>query len=110
MEKNAWVKEIPLAITVVDCNGTILEMNDKAIKSFEEEGGEKLIGKSLFDCHSPNSNEIIKHIIESGEKRVVEIEKSGVKNIDYITPWFKDGKCAGIVELSFEIPTQVSRP
>lgn len=50
-EKNAWIKEFPGAITVCDPEGIILEMNDKAAKSHEKDGGYALIGKNLYDCH-----------------------------------------------------------
>jgi len=104
MEDNSWVKEIPVAVTVADCDGVILEMNDKAIKTFEKYGGKSLIGKNLCDCHQAQSNEIIKQIIETGEKHIYTIEKDGLKKMIYQSPWFKKGKCAGIIEISLEIP------
>ena len=47
----AWVKEFAGAITVSDPDGIITEMNDKAARSFEEDGGRALIGKNMLDCH-----------------------------------------------------------
>ena len=39
MTDHAWIKEFPAAITVCDAEGIILEMNDKAAKTFEKDGG-----------------------------------------------------------------------
>ena len=39
-----WTKEINIAVTVCDEKGIITYMNNKAIKTFENDGGEKLIG------------------------------------------------------------------
>jgi len=55
-----WAKELPVAITVCDRNAIILYMNNKSAITFDNNGGQDLLGKSLFDCHSPSSIEIIK--------------------------------------------------
>ena len=36
---HSWVKEFPGAVTVCDTDGIITEMNDKAAKVFEADGG-----------------------------------------------------------------------
>ena len=46
-----WLKELPIAITVCDKDGIILEMNDKSAKTFESDGGYALIGSNVLDCH-----------------------------------------------------------
>ena len=51
MNEHEWIKEFPAAITVCDKEGFILEMNDKAAKTFEKDGGYKLIGSNMLDCH-----------------------------------------------------------
>lgn len=47
----SWIKELPVAITVCDVNGVILEMNEKSCAVFAKDGGRDLIGKNLLDCH-----------------------------------------------------------
>jgi hypothetical protein len=49
MTNHAWVKEFPGSITVSDAEGIILEMNEKAIKTFESQGGAELIGTQLLE-------------------------------------------------------------
>lgn len=51
MEQHDWIKQFPAAVTVCDCKGVILDMNDRAAQTFEKEGGRVLIGKNLLDCH-----------------------------------------------------------
>ena len=107
MPAYSWIKEFPGAITVCDANGIVLEMNDKAAKSFQEDGGYELIGKNLLDCHSEPSRTKLKHLLETQTKNVYTIEKKGVKKLIYQVPWYKDGKYSGFVELSLEIPFEI---
>jgi PAS domain-containing protein len=48
---DGWAREFPGAITVCDRDGRILDMNDKAARTFQKEGGFGLIGKNVLDCH-----------------------------------------------------------
>ncbi len=101
---NNWQKEFPAAITVCNANGIITYMNEKAKKTFEEYGGEKLIGTSLLDCHNEESKKKIKELMTGIKANVYTIEKNGQKKLIYQTPVFENGKNAGLVELSLEIP------
>jgi hypothetical protein len=47
---HAWIKEFPGAVTVCDSSGVILEMNEKAIHTNQEQGGAQLIGRKRMDC------------------------------------------------------------
>ena len=99
--------EAPFAITVCDTKGVILYMNDRAFKSFESFGGTELIGTSLFEYHKPTSAEMIKHMLQTEEKNIYTIEKNGVKKLIYQCPWYEEGKFAGLIELSLEIPFEM---
>jgi transcriptional regulator with PAS, ATPase and Fis domain len=99
-----WAKNLSVAVTVCNNNGIIIYMNDKAAKSFEEEGGYKLIGTSLFDCHSEVSNKIISELLREGKSNSYTIEKKGVKKMIYQTPWYENETVMGLVEIVFEIP------
>jgi transcriptional regulator with PAS, ATPase and Fis domain len=104
MTNQNWAKELPVAITVCDGDGIVLEMNEKAIKTFESDGGEKLIGTNLLDCHPEPSRTKVKEMLSSQSQNVYTIEKNGVKKLIYQVPWHEDGKYAGLVEFSMEIP------
>ncbi len=107
MSEHEWIKEFPAAVTVCDANGIILEMNDRAAKTFEKDGGYALVGKSLLDCHSNSSRGKVKEMLVSHAKNVYTIEKNGVKKLIFQSPWFKNDQYAGFVELSLEIPFEM---
>jgi hypothetical protein len=107
MTNHPWVKEFPGAVTVCGLDGIILEMNDKAIKTFEADGGEKLIGANLLDCHPEPARTKVKRLMEAHQANIYTIEKKGVKKLIYQSPWYQDGKCCGLVELSLEIPFEM---
>jgi transcriptional regulator with PAS, ATPase and Fis domain len=103
----SWVKEFPGAVTVCDTDGVIIEMNDKAAKTFEDDGGRALIGKSVFDCHPEPARSELKHLMEARQRNVYTVEKNGVKKFIYQSPWYRNGEYAGIIELSLEVPFEV---
>ena len=107
MSENEWIKEFPAAITVCDEEGILLEMNDRAAKTFESDGGRKLIGSNMLDCHPEPSRTKTELLLATGEKNVYSIEKNGVKKLIYQSPWYKNGQYAGFVELSLEIPFEL---
>jgi transcriptional regulator with PAS, ATPase and Fis domain len=107
MNEHEWIKEFPAAITVCDAQGILLEMNDKAAKSYEKDGGRTLLGKNMLDCHPEAARSKTELLLAAHEKNVYTIEKNGIKKLIYQSPWFKDGKYAGFVELSLEIPFEM---
>lgn len=107
MNPHAWIEEFPAAVTVCDKEGIIIAMNNKAAKTFEKWGGKELIGKSLYDCHNPHSQQMIRHMLATGTSNTYTIEKQGIKKMIYQSPWFIDGAVAGMVELSIEIPFEM---
>ena len=107
MIRHEWIKDFTGAITVCDTEGIIIEMNDKAIKTFEDDGGANLIGTNLLDCHPEPSRFKVKELLKSQQKNVYTIEKNSIKKLIYQAPWFKDGQCAGLVEFSLEIPNEM---
>ena len=83
MSEHEWIKEFPAAITVCNAEGIILEMNDKAAKTFEKDGGYKLIGASMFDCHPDPARGKVERLLAAKVKNVYTIEKNGVKKLIY---------------------------
>ena len=107
MNELDWVKEFPAAVTVCDEGGILLEMNDKAAKTFEKDGGRKLIGSNMLDCHPEPARTKTERLLTAREKNVYTIEKNGVKKLIYQSPWYRNGEYAGFVELSLEIPFEL---
>ena len=107
MKEHEWIKEFPAAVTVCDEEGILLEMNDKAAKTLESDGGRKLIGSNMLDCHPEPARTKTERLLAAREKNVYTIEKNGIKKLIYQSPWYRDGKYAGFVELSLEIPLEL---
>jgi transcriptional regulator with PAS, ATPase and Fis domain len=105
--KKIW-DEYPSAVTITDSHSKIIYLNKKAISTFENEGGEKLLGQNLFECHNANSNLIIKQILESGIPNTYTIMKRGKKKLIHQSPWFMDNHVAGLIELSIELPEEMT--
>jgi transcriptional regulator with PAS, ATPase and Fis domain len=104
MKQHDWIKEFPGAITVCDADGTITAMNDKSVESFASDGGSRLIGKNVLDCHPEPARSKLKGMLASGQANVYTIKKNGKKKLIFQAPWRRDGEYAGFVELSLEIP------
>lgn len=102
-----WMDEVNFAVTVCDANGKILEMNAKSALTNAKSGGKALIGKSLLDCHPEPSRTKLKKMLAEPFTNAYTIEKNGMKKLIYQTPWLKDGRHAGLVELSLEIPSEM---
>jgi transcriptional regulator with PAS, ATPase and Fis domain len=102
-----WIKSFPAAITVCDVHGIILEMNDKAIDVFKEDGGEKLLGKNLLECHPEPVRLQLVEMLRTEKPNYYTIEKRGVKKLIYQVPWYQDGTYTGFVELSLPVPSEM---
>ncbi len=107
MSNQDWIREFPAAITVCDSKGKILMMNDKSCATFADEGGAKLIGTNLLDCHPEPSRTKVVELLKFGTSNVYTIEKEGIKKMIYQSPWYDNGKYAGFVEFSLPIPKEI---
>lgn len=107
MKKQNWQKEAPFSIVLCDKKGTVLEMNEKACATFAKWGGKKLIGKTLLDCHPKKARNKLKRMLKSQKLNVYTIEKNGIKKMIYQSPWYKNGKYMGFIELSLPISTKI---
>jgi len=107
MKHHAWVREFPISITVTDREGKIIEMNSQAAKTFEKDGGLRLIGQNVMSCHPEKAQVKLRDIMNNRKTNVYTIEKAGIKKLVYQAPWYKDGKYEGVVELAIEIPFEM---
>ena len=102
-----YFNEINAAVTICDTEGTIIYMNDRSAKVFESDGGRDLVGKSLFDCHPEPALTKVKELLSNGSTNIYTIEKNGVKKIIYQSPWLKEKRIGGMVEMSIELPDEM---
>jgi hypothetical protein len=82
-------------------------MNEKSVENYRDDGGEKLIGKNMFDCHPEPARTKLRELMEKRQVNVYTIEKNGKRKLIYQAPWYVKRKYSGFVELSMEIPEQL---
>lgn len=99
-----WVREFDAAVTVCDAAGVILEMNDRAARSFREWGGQALIGSNVLDCHPEPSRAKLLGIMQQRRANTYTIEKGGRRKLVHQAPWHRGGEYAGFVEIVLELP------
>jgi len=104
---DGWLTEFPGAITVCDERGIILSMNDRAASTFAADGGRALVGTDLRACHPAAARAKLDALFEHRRANVYTIRKGGIRKLIYQSPWYRDGRFAGIVELSLEIPQDI---
>ena len=107
MTQHPWVHEFAGTITVCDPAGVILEMNEKAARAFQEQGGATLIGTNMLDCHPEPARTKARELLDTRRTNVYTIEKRGQKKLVYQGPWHQDGQYRGFIELVLEIPAEM---
>lgn len=72
MELSSYFKSIidqdRCAVVICNLRHEMIYMNPAASSRYEKHGGNKLVGKSLLDCHNAKSQEMIKKTINWFEK------------------------------------------
>ena len=107
MTHHPWVQAFSGAVTVCDPDGVILEMNDKALQAFADQGGAALIGTNMLDCHPEPARTKTRELLDSRRTNVYTIEKRGQKKLIYQAPWYQGGQYRGFIELSLELPAEM---
>jgi PAS domain S-box-containing protein len=102
-----WIEHYPAAISVCDTQGTIIAINRPAMDLFGKYGGENLIGASLFDCHPEPANAIIRRLLRDHAANTYFTEKNGIRKLVHQTPWYHEGKFAGLTETIIPLPAEV---
>jgi hypothetical protein len=105
--EDTWLDGMDVAITVCDADACIVAMNAKSRRTFAADGGGALLGRDLLACHNERSRGIIAGLLASGGTNAYTIEKGGARKLIYQTAWTKDGKVAGLVELSLPLPAEL---
>ena len=104
-----WVKEFAGVVIVCDKEGTILELNDRAIDFNADQGGVELIGANAIDCHSAATQKEARESLKTGRVHLDLIDRGdGKLFLTYIAPWYQDGEYQGLTELILEVPPQDS--
>lgn len=103
-----WSAGLPVAITVTDADGTIIEMNERSRETFAKDGGAALIGRSVFDCHPEPARTTTVALYAARQPNHYTIRKDGRRKIIHQLPWYDAGGAfAGFVEISIPIPEEL---
>jgi transcriptional regulator with PAS, ATPase and Fis domain len=100
----AWLDGIEVAATVCDRHGVCLYLNERAAQVFVKDGGRKLVGQNLLDCHPEPARSRFTAQLATPEPNSYTIEKAGIRKLIHQIPWYKDGVFSGVVELSLVLP------
>lgn len=90
MDLNVYFKSVidqdTASVVLCDLNHTILYMNPAAIRNYAKRGGAQLIGRSLLNCHNPNSNSRIQEVVDwfakSPEHNIIYTSHNDKQNKD----------------------------
>ena len=104
MRDEDWSEEFPAAVTVCDERGVILSMNRAAGEVFRKDGGRGLVGRSLLDCHPEPARSLLAGMLKNPRANTYTVEKGKVRKLIHQAPWYRGGRCAGLVELSIVLP------
>ena len=91
------------AVVICNLNHEIIYMNPAAVLNYEKWGGEKLIGRSLMECHNQASREKIQQVvdwfIEDDNHNIVYTFHNEKQNKDvYMVALRDEGKLIGYYE------------
>ena len=90
-------------IVICNLDHDILYMNPQAVKNYAKWGGAALVGKNLFNCHNPQSQEKIRKVMEwfaaSEDHNIVHTFYNAKHNEDvYMVALRAEGKLIGYYE------------
>ncbi len=102
-----WTDGFLGAITVCNCEGIVVYMNERSKIQFAKSGDGDLLGKSLIECHPEPARSFLLKMLEEPISNSYTIEKKGVRKMIHQTPWMENGEFKGVVEMSFEIPMEM---
>ncbi len=105
--KKEWLHSLDSAITVCDKKGIIVYMNRKSAEAFEKDGGKKLIGTNLLECHPEESRKMLEEMLKTQKEHIYTIEKKGLKKLILQKPVFDHGVFDGFMEMSIVLPADM---
>lgn len=108
MKGEDWTEEFPAAITVCDERGVILSMNRAAGEVFRKDGGRALVGKNVLDCHPEPARSRLAAMLAEPRSNTYTVQKGKVRKLVCQAPWRKDGRFAGLVEISIVLPEDMA--
>lgn len=108
MLDKAWIEKFTGGVTISNCEGTIIYLNEKACQIWDKDGGAALVGRNLFDCHPEHSKTMLAKMLKEQISNCYTIDKNGMKKLIYQTPLYdEEGRYAAFAELIIELPASI---
>lgn len=86
------------AVVVCNVRHEIIYMNPAAAERYAKSGGNRLVGRSLLDCHGPYSGEkigqVVKWFQESRDHNLIYTSRNEKENKDVYMVALRDGEGA----------------
>lgn len=101
-----WAEQLHCAVTVCDTEGKVIYMNERSRETFNHDG-KSMLGQNLFPCHKERSQAMIRDMMANDTINAYTISKNGQRKMIYQSPLKRDGKVAGMVEISMVIPEEM---
>ncbi len=102
-----WLEGMQVGVTVCDTEGVGLYLNERSARIFKSFGGKSLVGKNLLNCHPEAARSKMISLLKDPRPNSYIMERNGKKTLLHAVPWFKDGKFAGLVEVSIDISGEI---
>jgi hypothetical protein len=102
-----WIATYPAEIMVCDRDGIILEMSDVSVRIYEKEGGAKMIGQNVFDHHVEPAKSQMMNVVKQKRHVMYTAEKSGLKKLVSIAPWYREAEYAGFALIVLDLPEKL---
>jgi len=113
VKSHQWIDEFSGSIMVCDSAGVILEMNKKAVESHLADGGRKLIGSNMMNCHPEPARSKLKRLMKKRQNNVYKVTKGRDRLIVLQAPWYSKKKYRGFVQITLKpsgpIPNHVRK-
>ncbi len=77
-----WSTECPIKLLILDRDGRILRMNTHAAELYAADGGLKLVGRNIYDCHPEWAAAKLREIVECDQPTLYTTERAGVQGDD----------------------------
>lgn len=104
------INELPGSVTICDKDGIIVSLNTQAAQQYLTQGGLKLIGRPVFDCHPEAARTKLGELMASRRQNLYFSVKAGHPKIVFQSPWYLGEEYAGFLDITIEIPAELMVP
>ena len=102
-----WLEKLPCSVMICDKNYKILYMNEMSAKDHAKDGGKKMVGTDLMDCHPLEAQAKMRKMLTSAQPNVYTMQWKKKKKLVYQCQWKRGRSVGGLFQLVFKIPEDI---